>query len=219
MNDSYKIIYKMTTPYHFQGWIPYNGPSESPSQAPQPPERYESPAWASHEDEDPDEREAAAQVAWEAEEATTQAEEALDSVVEEAPPKPRLPASQPAKLRAKPGPKPKPKAKTKEERVNLTEEEHITLFRLCNFHAQAYRSSDNASFWEVITAKFEEETGKKHSTLRRVVKARISKRKSDLEGEGTGESTMTPSSLSKKMLGYKSLTRRIGSLQTAKRLR
>jgi hypothetical protein len=187
----------MTTPYHFQGWVPYNGPSESPSQAPQPPERYESPAWANHEeDEDPEEREAAAQAAWEA-------EDVLDSADEEAPPEPQLPASQPAKLRgkpgpkprakpspkprAKPGPKPKPKAKAKEKRVNLTEEEHLTLFRLCNFHAQAYRSSDNASFWEVITTKFEEETGKKHSSLRRVVKSRISKRKSDIEGEGTGE--------------------------------
>jgi hypothetical protein len=53
---------------------------------PQPPERYKSPAWASHEEgEDPDEREAAAQAAWEAEEATAQVEEVLNGVVEEAP--------------------------------------------------------------------------------------------------------------------------------------
>ena len=71
--------------------------------------------------------------------------------------------------------------------MNLTEEEHLTLLRLCNFHAEAYRRSDNGSFWAVITTKFEEATGKKHSSLRRVVKARISKRKSNLEGEGTGE--------------------------------
>jgi len=45
----------------------------------------------------------------------------------------------------------------------------------------------NASFWEVITAKFEEEIGKKHSSLRRVVRARILKQKSDFEGEGTRE--------------------------------
>jgi hypothetical protein len=100
MNNLYEIIYKMTTLHHFKGWVPYDGPSESPSQAPQPLEWYESPAWASHkeEDEDSDEREATAQAAWDAEEAIAQAEEVLDSVVKEAPPKLQLLASQPAKL-------------------------------------------------------------------------------------------------------------------------
>jgi len=50
--------------------------------------------------------------------------------------------------------------------VNLTEEEHLTLLRLCNFHAEAYRRSNNGSFWAIITTKFEQEIGKKHSSLR-----------------------------------------------------
>jgi hypothetical protein len=57
-------------------------------------------------------------------------------------PKPKLPKP-PQK---KPGPKPKAKTQEKEKRVHLTEDEHLTLFRLCNFHAEAYRKTDNVKF-------------------------------------------------------------------------
>ena len=83
--------------------------------------------------------------------AVWEAEDVLDSANKEAPLKLQLLASQPAKLQGKPGLKlqvkpslklqaklglkPKLKAKAKEKRVNLIEEEHLTLFCLYNFYA------------------------------------------------------------------------------------
>jgi hypothetical protein len=37
MNNLYVITYKMATPYHFQGWVPYNRLSESTSSLPSLP--------------------------------------------------------------------------------------------------------------------------------------------------------------------------------------
>jgi hypothetical protein len=71
--------------------------------------------------------------------------------------------------------------------VHLTEDEHLVLFRLCNFHAEAYRKTNNIKFWTVITAKFQKETGKNHSSLRRVINVRCNKRRADVAAEGSGE--------------------------------
>jgi hypothetical protein len=66
----------MASPFHLQGWRPFDGPSQSNSQ-PQtpiegPPEWFESPAWAAREGDDNTdaeaEREAAEETAEEAEE-------------------------------------------------------------------------------------------------------------------------------------------------------
>jgi hypothetical protein len=70
----------------------------------------------------------------------------FEELVSQTPAKPLL-----AKLGPKPKPKPPPKkpaqklkakADEKGKQVHLTKNEHLTLFRLCNFHAEAYRKSD-----------------------------------------------------------------------------
>jgi hypothetical protein len=135
-----------------------------------PPERYPGPvwnrspsSWPAHELAE-EERQAAAQAELDADgaadsavaaaEAALAAEAEDDSVVEEpaaltpqplAKPPRTNPSPKPKPPRKKPGPKPKAKAK-KEKRVYLTEDEHLTLFRLCNFHAEAYRKTDNVKF-------------------------------------------------------------------------
>jgi FtsZ-interacting cell division protein ZipA len=138
----------MAAPARPSRWKAYVGPPESNSQpkipSQQPPDRYESPPWNSHpSDEETDaeeEREAAALAAWEVEEAEAEAEEEEEQAVE----MPSQAARQPAKPKRKTGPKPKPKPLPK--KVRITEEEHLTLLHLCNFHAKAYRRTDKSTF-------------------------------------------------------------------------
>ena len=191
----------MNTSIHIEGWRQYRETLEPISElqtlSQLSPQRYPEPVWnrslspwSAYELAEK-KKQAAAQgeldINRAANSTVAAAEIVCDSIFEE------LAAPTPAKPpRAKPGPKPKPKllkpprkkpgpeskakAKEKEKRVHLTEDEHLTLFRLCNFYAEAYRKTDNVKFWTVITAKFEKETRKNHSSLHRVVNAQCNKR-------------------------------------------
>jgi hypothetical protein len=205
----YIITNKMNTSIHIEGWREYTETQEpipepqTPSQL--PPERYPEPVWSrslspwSAYELAEKKKQAATQTELDADRSTDSAVAATEAVRDRA--FEELAAPIPAKPpRAKPGPKPKPKPPPKKpgrklkakvdekgKRVHLTEDEHLTLFHLCNFHAEAYRKSDNVKFWTVITAKFEKETGKNHSSLRRVVNTRCNKRRADVAAEGSGE--------------------------------
>jgi len=52
----------MASPFHLQGWRPFDGPSQSTSQPQtlikEPPDRFESPVWAAHEGDDDTDAEA-----------------------------------------------------------------------------------------------------------------------------------------------------------------
>jgi hypothetical protein len=140
----------MATPSHIQRWVPYEGAPQSHSQVEnpnqKPPERYDSPAWgeATDDDEEAADGQPTAQPAEEEEEEETgeeaEEEDNDDEVdaVEQAEPS----TKPPAKSTAKPRKKPRPKAKAPAQRIHLTEEEHLTLLRLCNRHAESWRTSE-----------------------------------------------------------------------------
>jgi hypothetical protein len=87
----------------------------------------------------------------------------------------------------KPAALPKPSnPKTRTRLSRLSDDEQLLLIRLCNQNALAWRSGDGVSFWKAITAAFENETGKTHSNVRRIVKLRIDRRRQALEEDKTG---------------------------------
>jgi hypothetical protein len=160
-------------------FIAYEGPSQTPSQAPRVaaatpaaamPARHISVDW-------PDGPEPESTSSNSEEESASE-----ESCIQDSPttrPKAKAKGKAPATTT--------PKKKKQQKRVCLTEEDHLIILRLCNRAADAWRTQDKTKFWKYIKEDFKKETGKVHTNLRRVVQSRIALRRNYLAGLGSGE--------------------------------